>query len=105
MNMELVTKLKYKQAACRRREQGQQTQEDYEDKCLSMYSWGQESQSPSEVKSGEGCDGQQKGLLQVYQQQQESYRKGVPAAKWGMGPGGTEHRKGQETRCLLCLSL
>lgn len=52
-----------------------------------MRGWGSESQSPSEVKFGEGCEGQQKRLLQVYQQQQESYGKCMPAANWGMGPG------------------
>lgn len=44
-----------------------------------MQGWGWESKKPPGVQSGEECEGQQEGLLQIFQQQKKDKGKCGPA--------------------------
>lgn len=94
MKKELLTKLIHEKAAYERWQQGQMTQEEYRD-TLSMQGQGQESQSLPQSETGEVHEWQQ-GLLQVYQQQEEDYRKYEPS---------TEKVTKDMVKDELCLSL
>lgn len=63
--------------------------------------WSSESQRPCGVESGEGCEEQQEGLVQVYQQQNESKEKYASSTEWD----GEFRDKGCRTgnRCLFAL--
>ena len=62
--------------------------------CLSVHGWDWESQIPPGVESGEGCEGRQEELLQVYQQQKEDWEKCASSAEWGRESSDKGYRTG-----------
>lgn len=74
--------------------QGVDTQEEYRDTVQVCSNGDQESQSIPAAESGKSWAGQQEGLLQVYQQQEEGQGKCRPAAEWEKGTGDKGHGKG-----------
>lgn len=67
----------------------QMTQEEYRDTVQAF----RESQIPPGVQSGRH-EWEQKGLLQLYQQQEEDYRKCGHYIEKDKGPGDKGHGKG-----------
>ena len=49
---------------------------------VSVQGWGWENQSLPGAEYGEGCERQQEGLLQMYQQQKEGQGKYGPTTEW-----------------------
>lgn len=72
MNKAFLTKPKNRQEVYRKWKQGQTTQDRIQGCCQSRQKSDKKGQGPFAIKSDQGCQGQQEGLLQMNQQQKEN---------------------------------